>query len=54
MIQTSQQQSSRTSIHHEFNNLRGSMSSSTSSIQNNMVKKNTRIVQLFLQILISF
>jgi hypothetical protein len=40
MIQQSQRQSSRTTIHHDFNNLRGSMSSSTSSIQNNMVKKN--------------
>jgi hypothetical protein len=38
MIQSSHQQSSRASIN-EFNNLRGSMSSSTSSIQNNMVKK---------------
>ena len=37
IVQQSQRVTPRTSIHHEFNNLRGSMSSSTSSIQNNMV-----------------
>ncbi|CAF5134432.1 unnamed protein product, partial [Rotaria magnacalcarata] len=36
MISPSQRQPSRNSIHNEFNSLRGSMSSSTSSIQNNM------------------
>ncbi|CAF0904207.1 unnamed protein product [Rotaria sordida] len=36
IIPSSQRQSSRTLAHHEFNSLRGSMSSSTSSIQNNM------------------
>jgi myosin heavy subunit len=36
MIQQSQRQTSRSSINHDLNNLRGSMSSSTSSIQNNM------------------
>lgn len=38
LIQQSQRQSSRASVQHDLNNLRGSMSSSTSSIQNNMVK----------------
>jgi hypothetical protein len=38
MASPSQRQASRASIHQDFNNLRGSMSSSTSSIQNNMVK----------------
>ncbi|CAF1082984.1 unnamed protein product [Adineta ricciae] len=36
MIQQTHQQFTRSSIHHDFNNLRGSMSSSTSSIQNNI------------------
>ncbi|CAF2385966.1 unnamed protein product [Rotaria sp. Silwood2] len=36
LIPSSQRQLSHTSAHHEFNSLRGSMSSSTSSIQNNM------------------
>ncbi|UJR36318.1 hypothetical protein I4U23_029046 [Adineta vaga] len=36
MTQQTHRQFTRSSIHHEFNNLRGSMSSSTSSIQNNM------------------
>ncbi|CAF1329496.1 unnamed protein product [Adineta steineri] len=34
--QSTHRQIPRTSMHHEFNSLRGSMSSSTSSIQNNM------------------
>ena len=40
MVQQGQRQTPRSSIHHEFNNLRSSMSSSTSSIQNNMVRIN--------------
>jgi hypothetical protein len=37
MIQQSQRQTVRSAINPDFNNLRGSMSSSTSSLQNNMV-----------------
>lgn len=45
MIQQSQRQISHTSsIHHDFNSLLNSMSSSTSSIQNSRVRKNKRII----------
>lgn len=38
MVPQGHRQISRTSVHQEFNNLRSSMSSSTSSIQNNIVR----------------
>lgn len=40
MLSSSQRQFIRTSIDRDINGLRGSMSSSTSSIQNNMVEKS--------------
>lgn len=40
MVPQGLRQTSRTSVQHEINNLRSSMSSSTSSIQNNIVRAN--------------
>ena len=38
MVPQGPRQTSRTSVQHDLNNLRSSMSSSTSSIQNNIVR----------------
>jgi hypothetical protein len=47
MMQQSQRQTPLSSHNHDFNNLRGSMSSSTSSIQNNMVERKKKITNFF-------
>ncbi len=54
MMQQSQRQTPLSSHNHDFNNLRGSMSSSTSSIQNNMVERKKKDNEFFQWFFVDF